>query len=79
ARFDEGGLVEAVMEKLFRHRQTKGAETDKLNLTLVRPALYSTFIALTEIIILRNPHKVIHRAKKHHFQNVYEKGLNGKE
>ena len=42
ARFDEGGLVEAVMEKLFRHSQTKGAETDKLNLMLVRPALYST-------------------------------------
>ena len=34
ARFDEGGLVEAVTEKLFRHRQTKGAETDMLNLTL---------------------------------------------
>ena len=44
ARFDEGGLVEAVTEKLFRHRQTKGAETDKLSLTLGRPALYPTFL-----------------------------------
>jgi len=26
ARFDEGELVDAVTEKLFRHRQTKGAD-----------------------------------------------------
>ena len=46
ARFDEGGLVNSVMEKLFRHRQTKEAATDKLILTLVRPALYSTLVHL---------------------------------
>jgi len=34
ARFDEGGLVNSVMERLFRHRQTKGAATDKLNIRL---------------------------------------------
>jgi len=42
ARFDEGGLVETVMEGLIRHRQTKEAATDKLILKLARPALYST-------------------------------------
>ena len=30
------------MVRLFRHRQTKGTETDKPNLKLLRPALYST-------------------------------------
>ncbi len=30
ARFDEGGLVKAPMDWLLRHRQTKGAETDRL-------------------------------------------------
>jgi hypothetical protein len=29
ARFDEGGLVKAPMDWLLRHRQTKGAETDR--------------------------------------------------
>ena len=29
ARFDEEGLVKLTMEWLLRHRQTKGAETDK--------------------------------------------------
>ena len=42
ARFDEGGLVEEVMVRLFRHRQTKVTATDKPNLKLLRPALYST-------------------------------------
>jgi len=42
ARFDEGGLANAAMEWLFRHRQMKRAETDKPNLKLQRPALYST-------------------------------------
>lgn len=42
ARFDEGGLVEEVMVRLFRHRQTKVTATDKPNLKLPRPALYST-------------------------------------
>jgi len=30
ARFDEGGLVMVSMDWLLRHRQTKGAETDRL-------------------------------------------------
>ena len=56
ARFDEGGLVEAVTEKRFRHRQTKGAETDKLNLTLARPALSSTlFLVMVKNIIFVFP------------------------
>jgi hypothetical protein len=42
ARFDEGGLVKTTTARLFRHRQTKGAGPDKLNLTLWKPALYST-------------------------------------
>jgi len=29
ARFDEGGQVKLAMAKLLRHRQTKGAETDR--------------------------------------------------
>ena len=31
-RFEEGKLVNAAMARLFRHRRTKGAETDKPNL-----------------------------------------------
>ena len=42
ARFDKGGLVKAGKEKLFRHCQTKGTETDKLILKLLKLALYST-------------------------------------
>jgi hypothetical protein len=42
ARFDEGGLVKATTARLFRHRRTKGAETDKPNLKPRRSALYST-------------------------------------
>ena len=42
ARFDEGGMVEAVMVRIVRHRRTKGAETDRPNLKPHRPALYST-------------------------------------
>ena len=42
ARFDEGGLVKSSMEWLLRHRQTKGAETDRPFLQMVKPALYST-------------------------------------
>ena len=30
------------MERLFRHRQTKEAETDKLILKRFKPVLYST-------------------------------------
>ena len=32
ARFDEGGLVKVAMARPFRHRQTKGTETDKSSL-----------------------------------------------
>ena len=42
ARFDEGGQAYQAMAGLFRHRQTKGAETDKLNLMSYVPVLYST-------------------------------------
>jgi hypothetical protein len=31
------------MGKLFRHRQTKEAETDKPNLKRLKPVLYSTY------------------------------------
>nr|CBX28823.1 hypothetical protein N47_B19690 [uncultured Desulfobacterium sp.] len=43
ARIDEGGMVEAVMVGILRHRHTKGAETDRPNLKSHRPSLYSTF------------------------------------
>ncbi|MDX9709310.1 MAG: hypothetical protein RBT64_07115, partial [Trichloromonas sp.] len=43
--FDEGGLVTATTAKLFRHRQTKGAETDMPSLRSQQPALYSTLFA----------------------------------
>jgi hypothetical protein len=46
ARFDEGGLVKATTARLFRHRRTKGAETDKPNLKPRRSALYSTLLFL---------------------------------
>jgi hypothetical protein len=39
---DEGGLAAAAMVRLVRHRQTKGAETDRPGLMLQQPALYST-------------------------------------
>ena len=42
ARFDEGGLVKVAMARPFRHRQTKGTETDKSSLRRLLPALYST-------------------------------------
>ena len=42
ARFDEGGLVKLSMKWLLRHRQTKGAETDRPFLQMSNPALYST-------------------------------------
>ncbi|MBK5970352.1 hypothetical protein CCR91_16710 [Thiorhodovibrio winogradskyi] len=45
ARFDEGGLVVSAMPRLFRHRQTKGAETDKPRLKCWQPALYSIHIS----------------------------------
>jgi hypothetical protein len=35
-------LVEATMVRLFRHRHTKEAETDKPNLRMQWPASYST-------------------------------------
>ena len=42
ARFDEGGQANSAMLRLMRHRQTKGAETDRSWLTQDKPALYST-------------------------------------
>jgi len=35
ARFDEGGLVKLSMKWLLRHRQTKGAETDRPFLQMI--------------------------------------------
>ena len=46
ARFDEGGQANSAMVRLMRHRQTKGAETDRSWLSLDKPALYSTHLAL---------------------------------
>jgi hypothetical protein len=42
ARFDEGGPAKAAKVWLLRHRQTKGAETDRPDLKSSEPALYST-------------------------------------
>jgi len=46
ARFDEEGLVRLPMEWLLRHRQTKGAETDKQVLMAIKtsPLLYPSFL-----------------------------------
>ncbi len=46
ARFDEGGQVNPVMLRLLRHRQTKGAGTDRPELRRGKPALYSTPFSL---------------------------------
>ena len=45
ARFDEGGLANVAMAELLRHRRTKGAETDRLDLTVrdACPLLYPIF------------------------------------
>jgi hypothetical protein len=43
------------MERLFRHRQTKEAETDKLILKRFKPVLYSTINIFT--VCHWNPHK----------------------
>jgi len=48
ARFDEGGLAEAVKGRLVRHRQTKGSETDRQHLKPPESALYSTQDLLKE-------------------------------
>jgi hypothetical protein len=42
ARFDEGGLASVTMARLLRHRQTKGAETDRPDLRMrdACPLLY---------------------------------------
>jgi hypothetical protein len=44
AQFDEGGMVEAVIVGIMRHRRTKGAETDRSSLKPHNPSLYSTFL-----------------------------------
>ncbi len=41
-RFDEGSVETGAMARLFRHRQTKGAETDTSDLTSTAPHFYST-------------------------------------
>jgi hypothetical protein len=60
ARFDEGGLANAAMEWLFRHRQMKRAETDKPNLKLQRPALYSTHFILFNFKIINKRRYIMH-------------------
>ena len=42
ARFDEGGQVNVTMMKLLRHRQTKGAATDRFDLRCGKTVSYST-------------------------------------
>jgi hypothetical protein len=42
ARYDEGGQVNHAMIELLRHRQTKGAATDRFDLRGGKPVLYST-------------------------------------
>jgi len=46
ARFDEGGLAKDSMARLLRHRQTKGAETDRPILRKLESALYSTYASV---------------------------------
>jgi len=41
ARFDEEGLVKLTMEWLLRHRQTKGAETDKQLLMAIESQFFT--------------------------------------
>ena len=54
ARFDEEGLVKLTMEWLLRHRQTKGAETDRRFLNGERkPVLYSTRCTVTPLHCVR--------------------------
>jgi len=43
ARVVEGGQVNVAMTKLLRHRQTKGAATDRFDLRCGKPAFYSTY------------------------------------
>jgi len=46
-RFDEEGLVKLTMEWLLRHRQTKGAETDKQLLMVIESQSFTLpFFAL---------------------------------
>ncbi len=48
AAFDEGEPANATRIQLVRHRQTKGAETDRLDLRTREPALYSTGLNFTD-------------------------------
>ena len=66
ARFDEGGLVETVMERLFRHRQTKEVATDKLNLKL--RDLLSTLPSFPLVFISLKSLKTLNL---HHFSKKY--------
>jgi hypothetical protein len=42
ARFNEGGVAKAAEARLLRHRQTKGAETDRPGLKSLEAVLYTT-------------------------------------
>ena len=44
ARFDEEGQVNVTTIELLRHRQTKGAATDRFDLRCGKPAFYSTHV-----------------------------------
>jgi hypothetical protein len=43
-RFDEGSVETGTTARLFRHRQTKGVETDTPSLTFTAPHSYSTAV-----------------------------------
>jgi hypothetical protein len=53
ARFDEGGMVEAVMVRIVRYRRTKGAETDRSNLKPHIPSLHSTPSTLRKLLTIK--------------------------
>ena len=59
ARFDEGGMVEAVMVRIMRRRRTKGAETDRPNLKPHIPSLYSTLLRPTTRLVKEGKKTVI--------------------
>jgi hypothetical protein len=52
ARFDEGGLVRSTKEWLLRHRQTKGAETDRR----IPNDDWASSLLYPELAELVNPH-----------------------
>jgi hypothetical protein len=48
-RFDEGSVETGTTARPFRHRQTKGAETDTPGLTFTAPHSYSTAVKAAEL------------------------------